>query len=113
MMVACSFGNNAHLAEFERRIDFRSGALPADTMRDQLDGDLLAGIFFCRCGDVEGQSSAWPCDAAAGEERRKSSNAGAEFVGRRVGGLDEDADRRRLRGGTELGELKGLPVSFM
>src|SRR5258708_37036733 len=87
MMVACSFGNNAHLAEFERRIDFRSGALPADTVRDQLDGDLLAGIFFCRCGDVECQSSAWPCDSAAGEERRKSPNAAAEFFGRRAGGL--------------------------
>src|SRR5215470_9002886 len=65
-LIAGSFGNNAHLAEFKRRIGLRSGALRADTVGDQLDGDLLAGIFLCGCGDVEGESFRWPYDSAAG-----------------------------------------------
>ena len=84
MMVARSFANNAHLPEFERRISFRCGALRADALRDELDGDVLAGIFLCCGGDVKGQGLAWPRDFAAGAERRKSSNAGAELVGRRT-----------------------------
>ena len=113
MMVARSFRNNAHLAESELRIGFRSGALRADTLRDHLDGDLLAGIFVCRRGDVEGQRLGWPCYLAAGADRRKGSNAGAEFVGRRIGGLDEDADRHRLHGRLDVGYLEDLPFAFV
>src|SRR6266849_1841097 len=113
MMVARSFGNNAHLPEFERRIGFRSGTLRADVLRDELDGDLLAGILLCHGGDVKGESLAWPRDFAAGAERRKSSNAGAELVGRRTRGLDEDADRHRLRGRLDVGYLKDLPFVFI
>src|SRR5262245_14385838 len=108
MMVACSFAYNAHLPEFERWIGFRCDTLRADGLRDELDGDLLAGIFLCRGGDVKGQGAAWPRDFAAGAQRRKSSDAGAELIGRRTGWLDEDADRHRLRRCLDVGYFEDL-----
>src|SRR5258706_16370012 len=112
MMGARPFGNNAHLAEFERRRGFRCGTLRGDVLRDELDGDLLAGILLCHGGDVKGQSLAWPRDFAAGAEGRKSSNAGAELGGRRTGGVGGKAERHLAGGGPDGGYFAGLSFVF-